>query len=77
MAGVESVTVETPGRAAADAFDASAFGPAAPTWALVPPKPKPETPATGFRGLTLSLVVARPSAVDAFVGAALDAGATS
>lgn len=34
-------------------------------------------PSTGFRGFTLSLVVSQPANVDALVGAALDAGATS
>jgi len=33
-------------------------------------------PTTGFRGYTLSLVVSQPNIVDAFVGAALAAGAT-
>jgi predicted lactoylglutathione lyase len=36
-----------------------------------------DTPTTGFRGFTLSLVVARPSTVDSLVGAALDGGATA
>ncbi len=35
-----------------------------------------EAASTGFRGFTLSLVVAQPSTVDGLVGAALDAGAT-
>ena len=70
MTGIESVTVETPDPAAADAFHAAAFGPATPVRARAS-----EAPATGFRGFTLSLVVAQPSTVDAFIGAALDAGA--
>jgi hypothetical protein len=36
-----------------------------------------EAPTTGFRGLTMSLVVAQPSTVDSLIGTALDAGATS
>ncbi|MFG1948540.1 glyoxalase [Nonomuraea sp. NPDC048826] len=36
-----------------------------------------DTPSTGFRGFTLSLVVSQPGDVDAFMAAALDAGATS
>jgi len=36
-----------------------------------------QAPTTGFRGFTLSLVVSQPSTVDALVGAALDAGATT
>ena len=35
-----------------------------------------EAPSTGFRGYTLSLVVSQPGNVDAFVRAAVDAGAT-
>lgn len=34
-------------------------------------------PTTGFRGYTISLVVSQPNIVDAFVGAALAAGATA
>jgi uncharacterized glyoxalase superfamily protein PhnB len=33
-------------------------------------------PTSGFRGVTLSLVVSQPSTVDSVIGAALDAGAT-
>ncbi|MDI9913812.1 glyoxalase [Rhodococcus sp. IEGM 1379] len=36
-----------------------------------------EAPTTGFRSYTLSLVVSQPNIVDAFLGAALDAGATT
>ena len=32
------------------------------------------TPATGFRGFTISLVVGQPSAVDSLLGAALGGG---
>ncbi|MFE9446609.1 glyoxalase [Streptomyces sp. NPDC006602] len=35
-----------------------------------------EAQSTGFRGFTLALTVSRPAAVDSFVGAATDAGAT-
>ncbi|MFD9125397.1 glyoxalase [Kitasatospora sp. NPDC059571] len=35
-----------------------------------------DTPSTGFRGFTLALTVSGPATVDAFVGAAVDAGAT-
>ncbi|MGH3420973.1 MAG: VOC family protein, partial [Streptosporangiaceae bacterium] len=34
-------------------------------------------PTAGFRGFTLSLVVSQPATVDALIGAALDAGATT
>jgi predicted lactoylglutathione lyase len=36
-----------------------------------------EEPTSGFRGFTLSLVVAQPSTVDSLVRSALDAGATT
>lgn len=36
-----------------------------------------ETPTTGFRGFTLSLVVSQPSTVDALMDAALEAGGTA
>ena len=36
-----------------------------------------QAPTSGFRGFTLSLVVSQPSTVDALVGGALDAGATT
>ncbi|OYD70117.1 glyoxalase [Rhodococcus sp. OK302] len=36
-----------------------------------------EAPTTGFRSYTLSLVVSQPNIVDAFIEAALDAGATT
>src|ERR671917_2655244 len=71
MAHIEFVTVETPDPAAADAFHAAAFGPGVPVRARAS-----EAPTSGFRGCTLSLVVAQPSTVDALVGAALEAGAT-
>lgn len=36
-----------------------------------------DTPTSGFRGFTLSLVVSQPATVDTLIGAALDAGATA
>ncbi|HUR00962.1 MAG TPA: glyoxalase [Nonomuraea sp.] len=36
-----------------------------------------EVPTTGFRGFVLSLTVSQPATVNAFIGAALDAGATA
>jgi predicted lactoylglutathione lyase len=71
MTDIESVTVETPDPAGADAFHAAAFGPGVPVRARAS-----EAPTSGFRGFTLSLVVSQPSTVDALVGAALEAGAT-
>jgi hypothetical protein len=72
MAAIESVTLEVPDPAAAEAFYKAAFG--------LGDRVKvhaAEEPTTGFRGFTLSLVVSQPSTVDALVGAALDAGATT
>jgi catechol 2,3-dioxygenase-like lactoylglutathione lyase family enzyme len=71
MTTIESVTLEVSDPSAADAFYANAFG--LGTRVRVRAS---ETPTTGFRGYTLSLVVSQPSNVDALVGAALDAGAT-
>lgn len=71
MSHIECVTVETPDPAAADLFHKAAFGPELPVQARAS-----DAPTTGFRGFTLSLVVPQPAAVDALVGAALDAGAT-
>lgn len=36
-----------------------------------------EAPTSGFRGLTLSLVVSQPSTVDSFIGIAVDGGAST
>ena len=72
MSCIEFVTVETPDPAATEAFHAAAVGAGVPVRARAS-----EAATTGFRGFTLSLVVAQPSTVDAFVGAALEAGATA
>jgi catechol 2,3-dioxygenase-like lactoylglutathione lyase family enzyme len=71
MTAIEAVHVETPDRAAAEAFYANAFG----LDRLVHPH-ESEAPSSGFRGYTLSLIVAQPASVDAFLDAALQAGAT-
>lgn len=72
MANIESVTLEVADPTAASRFYTAAFGldtqirlraSAAPT--------------TGFRGFLLALTVSQPATVDGFIGAALDAGATS
>ncbi|GAA1688717.1 hypothetical protein GCM10009733_101580 [Nonomuraea maheshkhaliensis] len=66
-----SVTLETPDPASADAFYA-AFG-LSPYVSVR----ASDAPAAGFRGFALSLVVSQPGDVDALVGVALDAGATT
>ncbi|MDP9869301.1 MULTISPECIES: glyoxalase [Streptosporangium] len=71
MTSFGPVTLEVPDPAAADAFY-EAFG-------LTPylNVSASDAPTTGFRGFALSLVVSQPGNVDAFIGAALDAGATT
>ncbi|TMR92592.1 glyoxalase [Nonomuraea basaltis] len=71
MTSFASVTLEVPDPTAADAFY-QAFGlrPYVNVRAS-------DAPTTGFRGFALSLVVSQPGNVDAFIGAALDAGATT
>ena len=71
-AAITSVTLEVPDPDAADGFYQAAFG--LGTQVRVRAS---QAPTTGFRGFTLSLVVSQPSTVDALVGAALDAGATT
>lgn len=72
MTTVDSLTLEVPDVAAARAFYSAAFGLDAQLSLRAS-----EAPTSGFRGFTLSLVVSQPSTVDALVGAALDAGATT
>jgi len=69
---IESVTLEGPDLAASDDFyfGALALAPYVRLRASA-------APTTGFRGFTLSLVVSQPATVDALVGTALDAGATT
>jgi len=71
-ASITSVTLDVPDPAAADAFYQAAFG--LDTQVRLRAS---QAPTSGFRGFTLSLVVSQPSTVDALVGAALDAGATT
>jgi uncharacterized glyoxalase superfamily protein PhnB len=72
MNSIDSVILEVADTAAAARFYSTAFG-------LDPSQVRlrgSETPTSGFRGFTLSLVVSQPGNVDALVGAARDAGAT-
>jgi uncharacterized glyoxalase superfamily protein PhnB len=71
MAKIEFVTVEVPDPAAAGRFHADAFGLGDHVRVRAA-----EEPTNGFRGFTLSLVVAQPADVDALMGNAVDAGAT-
>ncbi|MFJ6754609.1 glyoxalase [Streptomyces sp. NPDC091273] len=71
MTSIESVTLEVADLTAADRFyTALGLGTQVRLRAS-------EAPTNGFRGFSLSLTVARPADVNAFVGAALDAGATT
>src|SRR5258708_18208345 len=71
MTSIESVTLEVPDPAAAEAFYAAAFGLGDKVRVRAS-----EAPSTGFRGFMLSLVVSQPSTVDSLIGSALHAGAT-
>ena len=71
MAAIESVTLEVPDAADAEAFYKAAFD----LDDIVRVRESGE-PATGFRGFTLSLVVSQPSTVDSLIGTALESGAT-
>ncbi|QYC40943.1 Glyoxalase-like domain protein [Nonomuraea coxensis DSM 45129] len=71
MTAFATVTLEVPDPAAASAFyDAFGLSPYVRLRAA-------QSPADGFRGFALSLVVSQPGNVDAFVAAALEAGATA
>src|SRR3954447_15225098 len=71
MAAIDSVILEVSDPGAAAAFYAAAFDLDGQLRVRAS-----ESPTTGFRGFTLSLVVSQPSTVDSLIGTALDAGAT-
>ncbi len=71
MVKIHVVTVEVPDPAAAERFQADSFGVGDRVRVRAA-----EEPTGGFRGFTLSLVVAQPAEVDALIGRSLDAGAT-
>ncbi|MGW6379474.1 glyoxalase [Rhodococcus sp. NPDC055112] len=71
MTTIKSLVLEVPDPSSAEAFYAAlGVGDRVGVRAS-------KAPTTGFRGYTVSLVVSRPNIVDAFVGAALDGGATT
>ncbi|GIF68399.1 glyoxalase [Asanoa ishikariensis] len=72
MTFIESVTLDVADAAAATRFYTEAFG--LDTQIRVRTS---QAPTTGFRGFTLSLTVSQPADVDALIGAALAAGATT
>ena len=71
-ATITSVVLESPDPAAAERFYAAAFG----LGSAVTTRAS-QAPTSGFRGFTLSLVVAQPSTVDSLIRTALDGGATT
>ena len=71
MTTITRVTLDVPDVAAAETFYADAFG----LGDLVGVRAA-ETPTSGFRGYTLSLVVSQPSTADSLLGTAVAAGAT-
>jgi catechol 2,3-dioxygenase-like lactoylglutathione lyase family enzyme len=72
MTSIEYVTLEVDDAAAAERFYSTTFG-LGPQVRL---RSADAAVTSGFRSFTLSLVVDQPATVDAFVHAALDAGAT-
>jgi predicted lactoylglutathione lyase len=72
MISIESLTLEVADPTAAQSFYSAAFG-LGPELQLR----ASDTPTTGFRGFTLSLVVPQPATVRRLVESALEAGATS
>jgi predicted lactoylglutathione lyase len=70
MTSIESLTLEVPDPTAANAFYAAAFG-----FDNQVALRASDAPPSGFRGFTLSLVVAQPATVDGLIGSALEAGA--
>ena len=72
MAQINSIILEVADPSAAQQFYSDAFGvDGAVTMRGA------EAPSTGFRGFTLSLIVAQPATAKAFIDSALEAGATS
>ncbi len=72
MTPITSITLEVPDPTAAESFYSNAFDLQDQLNLR-----SSDSPTSGFRGLTLSLVVSQPATVDALTGAALDAGATT
>ncbi|PZS16565.1 MAG: glyoxalase [Pseudonocardiales bacterium] len=72
MTRIESVILEAADPVAAEEFYAAAFG----LGELLRVRAG-DTPSSGFRGFTLSLVVAQPNIVDELIGAAMYGGAST
>ncbi len=72
MNTIESLTLQSPDPAAAQAFYDAAFG--LDDRIVVGAS---DAPTSGYRGFTISLLVAQPSVVDEYARSALEAGATT
>lgn len=72
MTSIASVTLDVADPTAAEHFYTTAFGLGTQIRLRAS-----DAPTDGFRGFTLSLTVSQPADVDALVGAALEAGATT
>jgi len=72
MTSIQSITLEVADTVAAQSFYDAFLGPDAPLRLQAS-----DSPTTGFRGSTLSLVVSQPADVNALLDAALEAGATT
>ena len=72
MTSIESVTLEVSDPTAATAFYTAAFGLGAQVRVRAS-----DAPTAGFRGFTMSLIVAQPSTVSSLIDSALAAGATT
>ena len=72
MTRIESVILESPDPTATERFCANAFGLGDRVQAR-----HADAPTSGFRGFTLSLVVAQPNIVDTLIDAAVADGATT
>jgi predicted lactoylglutathione lyase len=72
MTNIDSITLEVTDTTAAERFYADAFGLTTQVRFR-----EAQQPSTGFRGYTLSLIVAQPADVDSLMATALEAGATT
>ena len=72
MTSIESVTLEVPDATSATAFYAAAFG--LGTQVRVRAS---DSPTSGFRGFTVSLIVSQPSTVSSLIDSAVEAGAAT
>jgi catechol 2,3-dioxygenase-like lactoylglutathione lyase family enzyme len=72
MISIESVTLEVPDPTVASAFYTAAFGLGAQVRVRAS-----DAATAGFRGFTMSLIVAQPSTVSSLIDSALAAGATT